>query len=146
MTHQRPGPEDDMALPDKGDCPKIRSVLSRVGDRWSVLVIMLLWHGPRRFGEIKRAAEDVSQRMLTLTLRGLERDGLVTRSVTPTIPPRVDYALTALGRSLAEPVRALGQWAFHHLDEIDGARASYDRRVAAPSSTASRPAPGHQPA
>ena len=105
-------------------------VLSRIGDKWSVLIIMLLWSGPRRFSEIKRAVEDISQRMLTLTLRGLERDGLVTRTVTPTIPPRVDYELTDLGRSLAEPVQALGQWAFHHLAEIDGARARYDQRAA----------------
>ena len=105
-------------------------VLSRIGDKWSVLIIMLLWRGPRRFSEIKRAVEDISQRMLTLTLRGLERDGLVTRTVTPTIPPRVDYELTDLGRSLAEPVQALGQWACHNLDAIDGARARYDQRVA----------------
>ena len=108
----------------------IRDVLSRIGDKWSVLVIMLLWHGPRRFSEIKRGVADVSQRMLTLTLRGLERDGLVTRTVTPTIPPRVDYELTGLGRSLAEPVQALGHWAFEHLDDIEGARASYDGRAA----------------
>ena len=111
-------------------CLKMSQVLSRIGDKWSVLIIMLLWSGPRRFSEIKRAVEDISQRMLTLTLRGLERDGLVTRTVTPTIPPRVDYELTDLGRSLAEPVQALGQWAFHHLAEIDGARARYDQRAA----------------
>ncbi len=121
---------DASLFPAKSECPMIRSVLSRVGDKWSVLVIMLLWRGPRRFSEIKRAVEDVSQRMLTLTLRGLERDGLVARTVTPTIPPRVDYELTALGRSLAEPVLALGQWAFRHLEKIHTARASYDGRDA----------------
>ena len=127
MTHQGRDQETGVT-PADSDCPRIRSVLTRIGDKWSVFVIMLLWRGPRRFSEIKRAVEDVSQRMLTLTLRGLERDGLVTRTVTPTIPPRVDYELTALGRSLAEPVQALGRWAFLHIDEIDHARASYDRR------------------
>ena len=127
MTHQGLD-QGTGALPATSECPKIRSVLSRIGDKWSVLVIMLLWDGPRRFSEIKRAVTDVSQRMLTLTLRGLERDGLVARTVTPTIPPRVDYELTALGRSLAEPVQALGRWAYLHLDEIDHARANYDRR------------------
>ncbi len=129
MTHEALDQGTDV-IPADSDCPRIRSVLSRIGDKWSVLVIMLLWRGPRRFSEIKRAVEDVSQRMLTLTLRGLERDGLVTRTVTPTIPPRVDYELTALGRSLAEPVQALGRWACRHLDEIDHARAKYDRREA----------------
>ena len=127
-------------IPATSDCPKIRSVLSRIGDKWSVLVNMLLWRSPHRFSEIKRAVEDVSQRMLTLTLRGLERDGLVTRTVTPTIPPRVDYELTALGRSLAEPVQALGRWAVRHLDEIDQARANYDRRDGH-AGAMSRPAP-----
>ena len=150
MTHQHPD-HDQGAGPvpaASAECPRIRSVISRVGDKWSVLVIMLLWPGPRRFGAIKREAEDVSQRMLTLTLRGLERDGLVTRTVTPSIPPRVDYELTALGRSLAEPVQALGRWAFLHLDEIDRARVSYDGRdkAGAAPSPASRLAPGHPPA
>ena len=86
-------------------------VLNRVGDKWSMLIVMILSHGPRRFYEIKREIEGISQRMLTLTLRGLERDGLVTRTVTPTIPPRVDYELTELGISLArtgESARRLG--------------------------------------
>ena len=104
------------------------SVLSRVGDKWSVLVIMLLRDGPRRFNELKRMINGISQRMLTLTLRGLERDGLVTRTVFPTIPPRVDYELTDLGRGLAVPVMALGEWAFAHLPEIEGARSKFEAR------------------
>jgi DNA-binding HxlR family transcriptional regulator len=102
--------------------------LARVGDKWSVFVIMLLGNGPRRFNEIKRMVGGISQRMLTLTLRGLERDGLVTRTVFPTIPPRVDYELTDLGRGLSQPVIALGTWAIEHLTEIEDARARFDRR------------------
>jgi len=102
--------------------------LARVGDKWSVLVIMLLGDGPRRFNELKRMIGGISQRMLTLTLRGLERDGLVTRTVFPTIPPRVDYELTDLGRGLQQPVRELGQWAMDHQREIQDARARFDRR------------------
>jgi len=111
-----------------GSCRAVASVLARVGDKWSVLVIMLLIDGPRRFNELKRTIGGISQRMLTLTLRGLERDGLVTRTVFPTIPPRVDYELTDLGRGLAEPVKALGQWAFEHLPQIEGARTDFDAR------------------
>ena len=96
------------------DCRGVASVLARVGDKWSVFVIMLLGDGPRRFNEIKRMVGGISQRMLTLTLRGLERDGLVTRTVFPTIPPRVDYELTDLGRGLWQPVEALGKWAREH--------------------------------
>ncbi|MCA6122720.1 helix-turn-helix transcriptional regulator [Bradyrhizobium sp. WSM 1704] len=117
----RPGPQHE-------DCRGVASVLSRVGDKWSVLVIMLLIDGPRRFNELKRMINGISQRMLTLTLRGLERDGLLTRTVFPTVPPRVDYELTALGRGLAKPVRALGEWAFAHLPEIEGARSRFDAR------------------
>ena len=89
---------------------------------------MMLIDGPQRFNELKRTIGGISQRMLTLTLRGLERDGLVTRTIFPTIPPRVDYELTDLGRGLAQPVQALGQWAFAHLPEIEGARTSFDTR------------------
>jgi DNA-binding HxlR family transcriptional regulator len=109
-------------------CRGVASVLARVGDKWSVFVIMLLGDGPRRFNEIKRMVGGISQRMLTLTLRGLERDGLVTRTVFPTIPPRVDYELTELGRGLWQPVEALGKWATDHLTEIEDARARFDRR------------------
>lgn len=115
------------------DCRKVGQVLARVGDKWSVLVVMLLKDGPRRFNEIKRMVGGISQRMLTLTLKGLERDGMVTRTVFPTIPPRVDYELTDLGRSLSEPVMALGTWALTHMGEIDTARARFDRRNVDPA-------------
>jgi DNA-binding HxlR family transcriptional regulator len=111
------------------ECQRVGQVLSRVGDKWTVLVINELGDGPRRFNELKRQVEGVSQRMLTLTLKNRERDGLVSRAVTPSVPPRVDYDLTALGRSMLEPVRALGQWAQAHISEMDRARADYDRRV-----------------
>jgi len=110
------------------DCRGVASILARVGDKWSVFVIMYLDEGPRRFNEIKRMIGGISQRMLTLTLRGLERDGLVTRTVFPTIPPRVDYELTDLGRGLSKPVEALGKWAFDHRAEIESARAQFDGR------------------
>jgi len=106
----------------------VASILARVGDKWSVFVIMTLGDGPKRFNEIKRIIGGISQRMLTLTLRGLERDGLVTRTVFPTIPPRVDYELTDLGRGLSKPVVALGEWAMDHQTEIEDARARFDRR------------------
>src|SRR6202790_1409621 len=110
------------------DCRDVASILARVGDKWSVFVIMLLGEGPRRFNELKRMVGGISQRMLTLTLRGLERDGLVTRPVFPTIPPRVDYELTDLGRGLSKPVEALGRWAMDHQTEIQAARARFDGR------------------
>ena len=110
-------------------CRGVSGVLARVGDKWSVLIVMLLGEGPRRFNELKRIIGGISQRMLTLTLRGLERDGLVTRTVFPTIPPRVDYELTDLGHSLARPVRALGDWAIQHHAVIARARESFDRRT-----------------
>jgi DNA-binding HxlR family transcriptional regulator len=108
------------------ECAGVSSALARIGDKWTVQVVTLLGEGPRRFNEMKRQVEGISQRMLTLTLRGLERDGLVRRTVTPTIPPRVDYELTDLGRSLLEPVRALGLWAHGHLEAIATARAKFD--------------------
>jgi DNA-binding HxlR family transcriptional regulator len=107
-------------------CRPITEILARVGDKWSVMIVRLLGFGPKRFNEIKRAINGISQRMLTLTLRGLERDGLVTRTVTPSIPPRVDYELTALGHSLFAPIDALGAWAFANRHEIEMARARFD--------------------
>ena len=95
-------------------CSATREVLARVGDKWSMLVVVLLGDGPRRFNELKRMIDGISQRMLSLTLKNLERDGLVRRTVTPSIPPRVDYELTALGVSLHGPVEELGRWAQAH--------------------------------
>lgn len=107
-------------------CPAVREVLNRVGDKWSVLVVSMLGQGPKRFGELRRATEGISQRMLTLTLRGLERDGLVTRTVEATIPPKVEYELTDLGRTLLVPVHALAQWALEHRMRIHEAQQRYD--------------------
>jgi DNA-binding HxlR family transcriptional regulator len=108
------------------DCRAVSEILGRIGDKWTVLVVGELGAGPKRFNEIRRALGSISQRMLTLTLRGLERDGLVTRTVTPTIPPRVDYELTRLGRSLLEPVNGLGLWARQNREAIDDARRRFD--------------------
>lgn len=108
------------------DCKRINEVLARVGDRWSVLVIISLsQYGTLRFNKLKRHL-GISQRMLSLTLRQLERDGLVSREYYPTIPPKVEYSLTPLGESFREPVRALGYWALNNLATIDTARESYD--------------------
>jgi DNA-binding HxlR family transcriptional regulator len=108
------------------DCRAISDVLARVGDKWSVLVVTRLGNGPRRFNELRRAIGGISQRMLTLTLRGLERDGLVTRTVFPTVPPRVDYALTVLGLDLLGPVSGLGEWATRNQGKIALAREQFD--------------------
>src|SRR5436305_10072410 len=108
------------------DCRAVSEVLARIGDKWTVLVVGVLGEGPKRFNELRRALGSISQRMLTLTLRGLERDGLVTRTVFPTIPPRVDYELTALGRSLLDPVSELGLWARRNRSTIENARKRFD--------------------
>jgi DNA-binding HxlR family transcriptional regulator len=108
------------------DCRAVSEVLARVGDKWTVLVVSALGDGPKRFSEIRRSLGSISQRMLTLTLRGLERDGLVTRTVFPTVPPRVDYALTKLGRSLLVPVSGLGLWARQNRSAIQDARNRFD--------------------
>lgn len=108
------------------ECPAIRDVLNRVGDKWTVQVVALLGHGKKRFGELRRSIEGISQRMLTLTLKGLERDGLITRTVYPTIPPRVEYELTRLGHSLLKPIQQLGHWAGQNRERIQAARVQYD--------------------
>jgi DNA-binding HxlR family transcriptional regulator len=113
-------------LHEPGDCRAISAVLARVGDKWTVLVVSTLGDGPKRFNELRRSLGSISQRMLTLTLRALERDGLVTRTVFPTIPPRVDYALTKLGRSLLEPVNGLSGWARKNRAAMDAARQRFD--------------------
>ena len=111
---------------DSAACQNVTPVLNRVGDKWSMQIVMALSRGSKRFSELKREIDGVSQRMLTLSLRGLERDGLISRHVTPTIPPRVDYELTELGISLREPVVALGQWALDHIDCIRAAQQRFD--------------------
>jgi DNA-binding HxlR family transcriptional regulator len=113
-----------MHLP--ADCRAVSDVLARVGDKWSVLVVTRLGPGPMRFNALRRSIGGISQRMLTLTLRGLERDGLITRTVFPTVPPRVDYALTPLGRDLLDPVSALGDWATRNQAKIARARERFD--------------------
>ena len=110
-------------------CPAISAILSRIGDKWSVLIVMGLSSGPRRFNEMKREVGGISQRMLTLTLRGLERDGLVARRVFDTVPPKVEYSLTELGRSLQGPVMALGEWAMANKAEIHASQQAFDRKV-----------------
>ena len=113
--------------PYEADCPS-RQVLDRVGDKWSVLILGLLAAGPHRFTELSREIGGVSQKMLTQTLRGLERDGLITRTVHASVPPRVDYALTDLGRTLTAPLAALETWASTHIGDVVRARTRYDAR------------------
>jgi DNA-binding HxlR family transcriptional regulator len=115
-----------MKDPTSPVCRTISGLLQRIGDKWTVLVVTTLAAGSRRFNELRREIPTVSQRMLTLTLRNLERDGLVNRSVTPSIPPRVDYELTDLGRSLVPPVHALELWALNHVTDIHDAQARFD--------------------
>ncbi len=107
---------------------RAREVLQRVGDKWSVLAIDLLGPGTMRFSELHRAIDGITARMLTVTLRGLERDGIVTRTIHPVIPPRVEYALTPMGRTLLDTIGQLVAWADSHLPEIEAARAAYDAR------------------
>lgn len=111
---------------DPAGCTAVTAMLGRVGDKWSMQIVMVLSSGKCRFSELKRRMDGISQRMLTLSLRNLERDGLVTRTVFPTIPPRVDYALTPLGESLRVPVAALGQWIVANHVAMESARARFD--------------------
>ena len=115
------------------DCRAVSEVLARVGDKWTVLVVSTLGDGPKRFNELRRALGSISQRMLTLTLRARERDGLVSRTVFATIPPRVDYELTSLGRSLLEPVSELGLWARRNRAAIQAARTRFDAGTSQPN-------------
>jgi len=114
--------------PHTEDCRALSSILARVGDKWTVLIVVLLGDGPKRFNEIRRMVGGISQRMLTFTLRGLERDGLVTRTVFPTSPQRVEYELTKLGGSLWEAVEPLSLWARAHVGEILTSREEFDGR------------------
>lgn len=111
------------------ECPAVREVLDRVGDKWSVQIVDHLGDGPLRFSDLRRKIENISQRMLTLTLRGLERDGLVTRTVFPEIPPRVEYELTKLGETLLIPISGLAEWAAEHRTSIQDARSTFDAKT-----------------
>jgi DNA-binding HxlR family transcriptional regulator len=114
------------------ECGRFSSVLSLIGDKWTVMIVLTLIERSRRFNEIKRMIGGISQQMLARTLRALERDGMLARTVHPTVPPQVEYALTDLGRSLAGPIRELGSWAGAHIAEIEGNRSAFDeaKRVA----------------
>ena len=112
---------------DSDRCRVIRETFDRLGDKWTLLLVNILSHGPQRFTTLKVAAEGISQRMLTLTLRKLERDGLVERTVFPEVPPRVEYALSPLGRTLVGPASALAEWAVDHDHEITASQAAFDR-------------------
>jgi DNA-binding HxlR family transcriptional regulator len=119
------------------DSCRVRTVLNRIGDKWAIYVVDRLGAGPRRFGELNRGINGITARMLTVTLRGLERDGIVTRTVHAAVPPRVDYQLTPLGETLLDPIGQLVAWADAHIDQIEDARAGYDAR--------SGPAPDEPP-
>jgi DNA-binding HxlR family transcriptional regulator len=125
------GPADEPApaVGESSSC-RAREVLQRVGDKWSVLAIDLLGQGTMRFTELHRAIDGITARMLTVTLRGLERDGIVTRTIHPVIPPRVEYTLTPMGRTLLDTIGQLVDWTDSHLPEIQAARAAYDARHA----------------
>jgi DNA-binding HxlR family transcriptional regulator len=119
--------------PYAGGCPS-REVLDRIGDKWTVLVLgELAESGTKRYTALRRKLDGVSEKMLTQTLRTLERDGLVRRTVHPEVPPRVEYEITELGATLSEPLKALKNWSIHHMDEVMAARDAYDRRGAAAS-------------
>ncbi|MFU0506327.1 winged helix-turn-helix transcriptional regulator [Pseudaminobacter sp. NGMCC 1.201702] len=111
--------------PEASDCKALASILSRIGDKWTVMVVGALSDGPRRYNELRRIIDGISQRMLTLTLKGLERDGLVSRTVYPTVPTRVDYELTELGRTLIAPLKPLFDWARQNREAIEAARARF---------------------
>src|SRR3954452_10797990 len=110
------------------ECQEVSRILARIGEKWSMLVVLLLRDRPRRFNDIKRNTGGISQQMLTRTLRALERDGMVIRTIFPTSPPQVEYRLTELGRSMSEPVLAFGRWVREHLAEVEAARERFDRR------------------
>ncbi|QXJ23101.1 helix-turn-helix transcriptional regulator [Actinomadura graeca] len=131
--------EDVLQWDTRNDC-EVRQILDRIADKWSLLVIALLDQRSLRFTELRRRIDGVSQRMLTRTLRHLERDGLVTRTVHPTVPPRVDYALTTMGATLHETIRSLVTWTEAHQNAIAAARAAYDARIAAEQQAAEQEA------
>jgi DNA-binding HxlR family transcriptional regulator len=110
------------------DCLEVKEILGRLGDKWTIVTVTMLVDGPRRFNELKRSIGGISQQMLTRTLKALERDGMVTRKVFPTVPPQVEYGLTDLGRSLAVPLLQLTAWVVDHVSEIEGHRALHDEQ------------------
>jgi DNA-binding HxlR family transcriptional regulator len=116
-------------------CRRISTLLAQIGDKWTLLVVRELSEGPRRFSEVRRALGSISQKMLTTTLRALERNGFVTRTVYPTVPPRVEYALTSLGRDLLEPVSALSEWALKNAERVEKAQQKFDEAHARPMKT-----------
>jgi DNA-binding HxlR family transcriptional regulator len=132
------------AYPTPDGCIAIAETLARIGDKWTVLVIASLSSGePKRYSELRRKLEGISQRMLTLTLKGLEQDGLVTRTMYPTIPPRVDYELTPLGRKLVLPLQALYEWAVQHRPQMLAAREKFQSKQRKAAQRDSRgPIPG----
>lgn len=122
-TYSDPG---YLGNPYDADCPT-RRILDRIGDRWTVLIVGLLGNGDARFSELRRRVEGISQKMLTQTLRALERDGLVRRTVYPEVPVRVEYALTDSGRTLLDPLRALQAWSIEHMSDVSESQEAYDR-------------------
>ena len=131
-----PGKKNGFVMCDESNCAPIREILDRVGDKWSIYIIAVLYDGALRFNEIKREVDGISQRMLTLTLRSLERDGLLTRTVSGAAPVRVEYELTPVGRSLRAPIVQLIEWAIDNRGRMEKARASYDRGFAKRNSAA----------
>lgn len=123
VTTEESGPP---ISPYRADCPT-RHILDRIGDRWTVLIVVALWDGSARFSELRRRVAGISQKMLTQTLRGLERDGLVHRTVYPEVPVRVEYRLTEAGRTLREPLRALQEWSIAYLSDISASQKAYDQ-------------------
>ncbi len=129
MTNPQEGTRMSPRNNQREKCPAVREVLNRVGDKWSVQIVDFLGDGPMRFSDLRRSIEGISQRMLTLTLRGLERDGLISRTVFPEIPPRVVYELTRLGKTLLEPIQGLAEWADRNRTSIQDARTAYDGKA-----------------
>ena len=131
MTALGTGTADSASEAPPSTC-RLRTVLGRIGDKWAIYIVDRLGEGPRRFSELHRGIDGITARMLTVTLRGLERDGIVTRTVHAAVPPRVDYELTPLGLTLLATIGQLVAWADEHLDEIEAARADYDARSCPP--------------
>lgn len=129
LRERSAGPLGPSATPSVDGCAATRELLARIGDKWSIYLVGALREGPLRFSALERSIDGISKRMLTLTLKSLERDGLVTRTVTASVPPRVDYALTPLGESLLAPVGLLARWASENGGAVQAARARYDRRA-----------------